>query len=62
MDLGGLKVSAVTPERRILLGLCRKAVESSEAVRCRLFGLRVATLAGRAASGENIMRSTAFCG
>jgi len=52
---GGWKVSEVKPDRRIRLGLCRTATESSEPVRCRRRGLRAATLGGTAASGENIV-------
>lgn len=51
---GSLNVSEFKPDRRIRLGFCRRATESSDPVRCRRRGLRAATLAGTAASGENI--------
>lgn len=58
----GWNVSEAKPDRRTLFGFCLRATESSDPVRCRLRGLRAATLAGTAVSGENMARpGTMLC-
>lgn len=55
MVTGGLNVSVDSPERRSLLGLWRRIIESSDPFRCRLRGFRVDALACGLISRENIV-------
>ena len=55
-DSGGSNVSDVRPDRRSRFGLCRKACESSDVLRCRRLGLRKDWVGGTLTACEGIFK------